>query len=458
MAVNYISSVPKLIGRDNYDEWSFGVENYLVLDGLQKTLDGTETDTVQVAKAKAKLVLTIDSSMYVHIKEAKTAQEVWEKLKSMYADSGFTRKIGLLRKLISLRLDGCASMEEYVNSVIDTSQKLKRSGFDIDENWIGSLLLAGLPDRYEPMIMAIEHSGTQISTDSIKTKLLDITTEGSSSNGARGAFAVRDRFPKQSKDGSNGQKYRRQNVKFEKKNEVRCFRCKQLGHFMNKCPKNGNKGEISATNAFSAVFLSGNFNSNEWYIDSGASVHLTARKDWLENIKYETFPKEIVVANGSTMEVLCSGDVTVSTIVDNRVENIKIHNVCYVPEITTNLLSVSQILKNKNKVKFENEKCSIFNSKGSIIAEAVLSDNVYKLNLDTSSCLVANLAISSQILHRRFAHLNYGDLKIMQQGSVEGLDTVTIENSSDVCVVCSEGKQTRLPFRNTAQVTGQHLC
>ena len=28
------------------------------------------------------------------------------------------------------------------------------------------------------------------------------------------------------------------------------------------------------------------------------------------------------------------------------------------------------------------------------------------------------------------------------------LNTVTIENSSDICVVCSEGKQTRLPFRN----------
>lgn len=194
MAMNYISSVPKLIGRENYDTWCFAVENLLVLEGLQKAIEGTETDSVQVAKAKAKLVLTIDPSLYVHVKEAKTAVEIWTRLQSMYADTGFSRKIGLLRTLISLRLDGCTSMEDYVNSVIDISQKLRRTGFEIDDNWIGSLLLAGLPDKYEPMIMAIEHSGIKISSDAIKTKLLDMcTTEGSSSN-ASGAFAARNRF------------------------------------------------------------------------------------------------------------------------------------------------------------------------------------------------------------------------------------------------------------------------
>ncbi|GBP08161.1 hypothetical protein EVAR_2945_1 [Eumeta japonica] len=38
--------------------------------------------------------------------------------------------------------------------------------------WLGTLLLAGLPDEYKPMIMAIESSGVAITADSIKTKLL----------------------------------------------------------------------------------------------------------------------------------------------------------------------------------------------------------------------------------------------------------------------------------------------
>lgn len=53
---------------------------------------------------KAKLILTIDSLLYVHIKTVKTTKELCDKLKSLFDDSGFTRKISLLRRLISICL------------------------------------------------------------------------------------------------------------------------------------------------------------------------------------------------------------------------------------------------------------------------------------------------------------------------------------------------------------------
>jgi len=67
-------------------------------------------------------------------------------------------------------------MESYVNHVVKTAQKLRGTGFNIDEEWIGSLLLAGLPEKFSPMIMAIEYSGIAITTDCIKTKFMDIQT------------------------------------------------------------------------------------------------------------------------------------------------------------------------------------------------------------------------------------------------------------------------------------------
>lgn len=109
------------------------------------------------------------ASLFVHVREVTTAKELWEKLQSLYSDSCFARKIGLLRSLISLRLENCDSMESYVNQVIETAQKLCRTSFKIDDEWIGSLLLVGLPKKISPMIMAIEHSEFDIETDSIKT-------------------------------------------------------------------------------------------------------------------------------------------------------------------------------------------------------------------------------------------------------------------------------------------------
>lgn len=71
LAGSLIASVPKLRGRDNYEEWAFAAENFLLLEGLQKCINGAETDTEKISKARAKLILMIDSQLYIHIKETK---------------------------------------------------------------------------------------------------------------------------------------------------------------------------------------------------------------------------------------------------------------------------------------------------------------------------------------------------------------------------------------------------
>lgn len=149
-ANNYVDSVPKLLGRENYGDWAFAAENLFIIDNLKSCIDGSETDDTKIAKARAKLVLTIDASLYVHIRDTATttAKDLWDKLKSLFDDTGFARRIGLLRSLISMRLEDCDSMTSYdVNSLVETAQKLRGTGFKIDEEWIGSLLLAGLSEK-----------------------------------------------------------------------------------------------------------------------------------------------------------------------------------------------------------------------------------------------------------------------------------------------------------------------
>ncbi|KAG5896184.1 hypothetical protein JTB14_016959 [Gonioctena quinquepunctata] len=334
---NYLANVPKLQGRENYEEWSFAMENFLVLEGLSKCIDGTETENELVAKAKAKVVLSLNPSLYVHVKEATTAKEVWDTLKDLYENKGFTRKISLLRNLISLRLENCSSMAEYVNQVIETSQKLSRAGLKFDTSLVGSLLLAGLPDRFAPMVMTLEHSGIGITTDTIKSKLLDMQLDGGT-NSTGGAFAIK----------VGNQKYKCQNnrnkndSRNKNKDDIICYRCKQPGHFMSKCPQfNQNKGTDKQTKgAFNVVFLNTNFNNNDWYLDSGASVHLTCRQDWLLNQR-EPIVKDIMIANNSKITVKSSGEVDILTKVGKENFEIEIQNAQYVPELATNLLSIS---------------------------------------------------------------------------------------------------------------------
>ncbi|GBP89948.1 Retrovirus-related Pol polyprotein from transposon TNT 1-94 [Eumeta japonica] len=89
-----------------------------------------------------------------------------------FQDSGLLRKVGLLRDLINTNLETSTSVEDYVNKIMSSAHKLRNIGFNVDDEWLGTLMLAGLPDEYKPMIMGIESSGVKISADLIKTKLL----------------------------------------------------------------------------------------------------------------------------------------------------------------------------------------------------------------------------------------------------------------------------------------------
>ncbi|KAG5875645.1 hypothetical protein JTB14_003489 [Gonioctena quinquepunctata] len=121
-------------------------------------------------------------------------------------------------------------MEVYVTQIIENSRKLNRAGFRISEEWVGSLLLAGLPEKFAPMIMALEHSGIEVTSDKIKSKLLDMETDGNSGK-AGSAFANKG-YSKKPGDGSTRMK------KEKDRSKLMYYRCKQTGHFKSQCPLN----------------------------------------------------------------------------------------------------------------------------------------------------------------------------------------------------------------------------
>ncbi|XP_045447465.1 uncharacterized protein LOC123655756 [Melitaea cinxia] len=459
MASNtFLANVPKLLGRENYSEWAFAAENLLVLEGMSNCIkQDSAKATAEDAKAKAKLILTISPSLYVHIKEASSTYDLWQKLRSMFDDSGFSRRISLLRNLISIRLDSCESMTIYITQIIETAQKLSGTGFIVNDEWIGCLLLAGLPEKYLPMIMAIEHSGIAITADVVKSKLIDLAgndTEGGS------AFLSKRQKNCQHSSHRNDSTFHHggTNVKTEKMN-IKCYRCKQFGHFKSQCHKNNpNRLETKKTNAFSAVFLNGLYSKHDFYLDSGASVHMTADVSLMtKNACYTPRIKEIMAADKNKMSVLCSGDVNIITVTPNCKYEVTLKDVLCVPNLTTNLISVSQLIKNGNKVEFKKNCCNVYNQKNELVAVANQINGVYKLSYEKPQCLFTY--VNSEIWHRRMGHLNINDLNKMKNGAVTGIsfkDCASSKNKSN-CKVCCEGKQSRLPFDNVGTRSNEPL-
>ena len=333
------------------------------------------------------LILLRDPVNYVHIKDCASAKDVWDKLKATFQDSGLTRRVTLLRSLTTARLDNFDSMEEYVNFVISTSHKLNGIKFVVSDEWIGTLLLAGLPEHYRPMIMGVESSGVQISSDSIKTLLLqDVKTHSTVNSAFFGAS--------NSKPYSSSTNQRVSKKKFKK--GIRCYSCNDYGHKASDCQSKKSKSNNKFTNAkkdnsnvFCAVYSTGLDDKNNWYVDSGASEHLTMRNDWLHNKDMPKI-KEIIVANNSKLPIESCGKVFINVNCQGSVEKIPMNNVQYVPNLSTNLFSVAQLAVKGYTVTFNIHGCRITNINGEVVAIAKLVNNVYQLVLAENCCFLAS--------------------------------------------------------------------
>lgn len=81
----------------------------LIREGTWNVVDVADdavVDEEASLRALATICLRVEPINYSLVHEAKTAHEAWKNLKSAFQDSGMTRRMGLLRKLTSIRFDG----------------------------------------------------------------------------------------------------------------------------------------------------------------------------------------------------------------------------------------------------------------------------------------------------------------------------------------------------------------
>lgn len=87
------------------------------------------------------------------------------------------------------------------------------------------------------------------------------------------------------------------------------------------------------------VFASEIF-SDSWYIDNGASKHITMDdKNFIDFEKFQS-PHGITAADGKFLPALGKGTLQIATVVNNKKQLKELKDVWYVPEISKNLFSV----------------------------------------------------------------------------------------------------------------------
>lgn len=457
MTSNMLASIEKLTGSANYNDWKFSMRAYLMHEDMWKFIEGSEQDSNNLAdlnliKARSKLQMAVDKTISSYIREASTPKEIWTNLEKAFKDSGLTNKVSLLRTLIKTKLLECKNIDDYVNKIFTTAHKLNSLKFTITDEWIGLLLFAGLPDQFEPMIMALENSGISIKGDDIKVKLLQEFSSDSYSKMNQESALYTKRFDKQ-------------NSNYNKK-QVRCFNCNIIGHIAAKCRKpkkrdsnNYNKEDSNAhfvnrdddDNDDAILFMAADAKSitnvDDWFIDSGASEHMSPNKNYFLDFK-EISHRSVRIANDQNLQYLGQGKIEVISRIDNREVKITLQNCLYVPDLKVNLISVSKLTVLGFDVKFDNQKCTVSKPDGKLLAIGAKEKQLYKLQWSQPNSDIALKTTldrtPSHIWHQRLAHLN-------RKSMLELNDMVTgysvLRCSSQPYETCVERKNVKITIR-----------
>jgi hypothetical protein len=208
--------------------------------------------------------------------------------------------------------------------------------------------------------------------------------------------------------------------------KVICFYCKEAGHYKRDCPKLAAKSKKQYERANKVtdggeneiVFMcSDTADEQHWYIDSGATQHMSG--DRAAFIEYDTIPaKAVYMGDNNKQEAIGQGNVKMVLQVSGSPVKAKFTNVLYVPNLKSNLVSVSRLIKDGFNVQFNSNGCDVTKN-GAVVAQGVSENRLYRLCgrivYYEKACIAdasARYSNNAELWHKRLGHLSQSTVQL----------------------------------------------
>ncbi|KAL5816417.1 hypothetical protein ACOSQ3_024795 [Xanthoceras sorbifolium] len=469
-------------------------------------------DRKKDCKAKSIIYQGLDEATFEIIASAKSSKEVWDTLLKTYKGADKVKRIRLqtLRgEFESLRMKSNESIAEFYTRVMVVANQLRRNGETLTDMRISEKILRSLDPKFDFIVVALEETKdletmsveelvgslqaheqkvTRRSDDRVLEQALQSKLSinekryeqgGTSQQGRERGRGSRGRGSEARSRGRGGRDTNRggrghqnyvprgrgrggrggyNNRPIIDKRNVQCYNCHKYGHYSNEC--RGNPNEVNESSNFaekeqvggeSLMLMAHNStyqNQNVWFLDSGASNHMTGRKDLFTELD-EKVHGEISFGDLSKIPVQGRGDVMIK---QKNGDHAFISNVYYVPDMKTNILSLGQLLEKGYHISLQNMQLTITDAQGKLVTRVQMTKNrMFPLAIhhDVPRCLTAIINDKDWLWHLRYGHLNFESLK--QLGSkkmVKGLPN--IHHPNEICESCVLSKQHRNSFGKEA--------
>jgi hypothetical protein len=227
----------------------------------------------------------------------------------------------------------------------------------------------------------------------------------------------------------------------DKYRDQQCQYCGMTGHVAKICwwvpKKPAQQDEIPQ--ALAALTLDTTIADTEWTTDTGASNHMTGKPGMLTNIRKYS----VLIEDGSSMPILAIGD----TFIKQKTSALPLNNVLLVPNLTKNLLSVSQ-LTNQFPVncEFSNvDFCVKERETGQAVIIGKRKGDLYVLPVSPELYFSHRFKSgTAEVWQQRLGHPQSSALQMLKnKGLIDVVGTIKLQH---LCDSCQLGKLSRLPF------------
>lgn len=261
---------------------------------------------------------------------------------------------------------------EHVAKVQSLAQQLKDVGQMVDDVTIMAKILGSLPSKYNALKRAWDSVPEERQTvERLLERLIKEESHLVADEDANSALATVSSRGKKKTGKSNKEDTRDSSSRSDRE----CYYCGKKGHIARFCRKRKSekvrKEPSSAkTSATNCAFVTTkdktglcsreiyerllNLDMNEvWVTDSGASRHITFRRDWLTDF-HPSSGDTVYLGDDGACDVQGSGVVQIEKFNGDNWESAVIEDVLYVPKLRKNLFSVGVITSKGFEVVFRN--------------------------------------------------------------------------------------------------------